>query len=67
MPADLWRSWEGVKHTTAVFPSCSNILDKKSLNSKFTLLRQCFVINFILYELLCVWRIMKQNEEGNQP
>lgn len=55
-----------VKHTSAVFPNSCNILSEKSLNAKFTLLRHCFVINFILYEPLCLWRTVKQNEEGNQ-
>lgn len=54
------------EHTCTVFPSCSHILNEKSLTSKFTLLRPYFVINFIFYEPRCLWWIVKQNEEGNQ-
>lgn len=62
---DVRRRWEGVKHTSAIIPTCSNMLSEKSSNARFTLLRQCFVINFIFYEPLCLWRFVKQNEEGN--
>lgn len=53
------------EHTSAVFPSCSYILNEKNPTSKFTLLRLCFVINFTFYEPRCLWWIVKQNEEGN--
>lgn len=50
---------------SAIFPNSSNILSEKSFNTKFTLLRQHFVINFMFYEALFIQRIVKQNEEGN--